>query len=384
MSERDAGSQVSQVKAREPEATAEQISVFYLELGGLLTRLEQAVTHYQTLSVERSAGHEEIQAAYRQAVALLFPPYKIGATVPAPMLQQMERAFIKLSQAFAVLATFDKRAAYDASALAAKTGALPSPPLPPPAHVPPPPPPASETISIKQQAAQREVHTESSKKEAGDNRRRCERFRMSIPARVTGHDRAGGKWQEMTETINVSRTGVRVRLRRNVRHGTLLHLILPLPMKLRAHAFTEASYSVYALVRRVDPPKDGLRTVGLEFLGEHPPQGYLEKPWAVFRTKQWGGSERRRRPREARSVMVWLEYFDDAMRPIAQDAGMTEDLSRSGARIRAKTIPPEFDTVRVTVSDRSFESLASVTNRFVGKDGIERLCVHFLEKEWPM
>ena len=129
-----------------------------------------------------------------------------------------------------------------------------------------------------------EVYRESSKAKAGDNRRRVERFKLNVPARVTGYDRNGGKWHEMTETIDVSRTGVRLRLRRRVKHGTVLFVTLPLPTKLRGHGFSEQSYNVYTLVRRVEPPRQGVRAVGVEFLGEHPPKGFLDNPSAIFRS----------------------------------------------------------------------------------------------------
>src|SRR2546425_12123419 len=93
-----------------------------------------------------------------------------------------------------------------------------------------------------------EVYRESSRAREGDNRRRCERFKLSIPARVTGYDRRNGKWHEMTETIDVSRTGVKLRLRRRGKHGKGLYIKLPFPGKLRAHGFAQQSYKVYTLV----------------------------------------------------------------------------------------------------------------------------------------
>ena len=124
--------------------------------------------------------------------------------------------------------------------------------------------------------------------------------------------------------------------------------------------------------------------VGLEFLSEHPPAGYLDKPWTTFRTTKWTGTERRRQPREYRAEVVWVEYFTDSMQSITQQAGITESLSRGGARICVKGAPPEFDLVKITSQDHSFESLAAVTDQYVGKEGFERICVQFIEREWPI
>ena len=63
---------------------------------------------------------------------------------------------------------------------------------------------------------------------------------------------------------------------------------------------------------------------------------------------------------------------------------MTENLSRTGARVYLKAAPPEFDFVKVTNLKRNFESIATVRNRFMGRDGFERLCLRFMDAEWPV
>ena len=49
-----------------------------------------------------------------------------------------------------------------------------------------------------------------------------------------------------------------------------------------------------------------------------------------------------------------------------------------------RTAPPEFDLLRVTSAARYFEDLAVLRNRFHGEDGRERLCLQFLNKDWPL
>jgi hypothetical protein len=51
-------------------------------------------------------------------------------------------------------------------------------------------------------------------------------------------------------------------------------------------------------------------------------------------------------------------------------------------RIRVKTPSPESDILKVTSRSRNFSSLAVVRNRYVGKDGFERLCLQFTENKW--
>ncbi len=186
----------------------------------------------------------------------------------------------------------------------------------------------------------------------------------------------------MAETVDVSRTGAKLRVHRRVKQGSVLYLTLPLPTKLRAHGFSGQSYNVYALVRRVEP-RHGVRMVGVEFIGEHPPAGFLDKPWAVFRANRWGGNERRRLNRHDRAEKVTIEYFDESMHSISREEARTENVSQGGLRIAGTNAPVEFDLVMVSCTKLKFESMATLRNRYKGKDGNERICVQLIDKEWP-
>jgi len=384
------------------------MSAYFLDLEGLLIRIDSATTYYQILGLDRADGQEKIKSSFQQLLNLLFPPYVIARTMPAEVAARIDRAFTKASQAFGVLASFGRRKDYDDALLsiaskpvvsnvqkqsqsyqpqiASKQSQLNQPRA---AHN------GADRPSDLTVAAENHdlnlnvprlgaVYRESSKAKEGDNRRRVERFKLSIPARVTGYDRNGGKWHEMTETMDVSRTGVRLRLRRRVKHGTVLFVTLPLPTKLRSHGFSEQSYNVYTLVRRVEPPRQGVRAVGVEFLGEHPPKGFLDNPSAIFRSKRWGGNERRRPDREDRIESIRIEYFDESMQSLGIEQAKTENVSRSGLRISGTAAPPDFDVIRVTCARLKFEGLAALRSRYRGKDGLERLCVQFIDKEWPL
>jgi PilZ domain len=358
----------------EPPHASGKVNPYFLDLDRLLARVEGATTHYQILGVEPAVLREPIDRAFREIMTLLYPPYPISATLPAEMLARIERAFNKAATAFAVLACYARRRDYDTaqSALAAplpETNPLPSPPA----------------IRINQPAMPRAAHVESARASANNNRRRTDRLKITIPVRVVGVDGPGDeKWREMAETLDISRTGVRLRLNRPVHYGQVLYLSLPLPAKLRTHGFADNSYNVYALVRRIEPPKKKVRIIGIEFVGEHPPPGYLEKPWGTFRTRRWAGNERRRAARLERAEAVRIEYISAAMPSTLREEAMTENVSRTGLRLIVRAAPPEFDLLRITSAARQFEGLAVLRNRFQGKDGLERLCLQFLNKEWPI
>ena len=398
------------------KSAVKQQNLYQQSLERLIERVERAPTHYESLGIRTSATHEEVRLAFLHSLTLLYPPYAVAATVHPQMAPRIERVFSKISWAFSILASRSKRADYDRAVVQnlAYVGeaerlkrTAPAPPAsimtpsvpaktpavaPKAAAVPVKPvrrPAASsegEGINVSRGPSQRLAYGESAKATSAasaGNRRRCDRMRMLLPCRVSGHDRKTGKWHEMGQTVDVSRTGVTLQMRTLVRHGTVLYITLPLPAKLRAHGYSDPSYNVYALVRRVQPGKSGLRIVALEFLGEHPPSAYFEKPWATYKTAKWGGSERRRARRKDQSEQVIVEYVTGTMKVLAREKARTENVSSSGARIFVKNPPEDFDLVRVTCSKLKFDSLATVSNRYFGIDGAERLCVQFINREWP-
>ena len=381
---------------REPLNTGKLISAYYLEIDYLLDRVEGSTTHYQTLGVERSASNEEIITAYQNSVGVLHPSYyKVRAAVPDEMLVRVDKAFRKVSQAFSVLTDAKKRTAYEKSLAARLYSTKPldtqkqSQAERPAAEEPKLRRPddkktvSVEATEIKVFPEAQPLFTKASALGAETDRRRCERFKLTVPALVSGYDEQAGKWQEVTKTIDVSRIGVAVRMRRRVKHGLVVHVTLPLPTKLRSHGFSDAGYNMYAIVRRVDPLIDDFRVVGLEFIGASPPADYLHKPWATFRTQKWIGPDRRREPRRELAEAVAVEYLDESRRRIAREAAVTENVSSSGARVRVKSAPAEFEFVRINAPNRHFISLALVRNRWTGSDGFERLCLQFVDQRWP-
>lgn len=382
-----------------PLNTGKLISAYYLEIDYLLERVEGATTHYQTLGLERSAAADEVISAYQKSVAVLHPSYyKVRAAVPDDMLVRVDQAFKKLSQAFADLTDLNKRTQYDGalnSRLA--TTRLRDAAEGHQSHTPvAPQKPQRKERDTREKTSGHVAATEirvspelravftTAAKPATLERRRCERFKLSVPALLAGYDSEGGKWQEVTKTINVSRMGVAVWLRRQVKHGLVVHITLPLPTKLRSHGFSEPGYNMYAIVRRVEPLIEGRRVVGLEFIGATPPTDFLHKPWSIFRTQKWAGPDRRREPRERRAEPVAVEYLDEAMKRISREAALTEDVSPSGARVRVKSPPAHFEFVRVTSPKLSFNGLALLRNQWMGEDGLKRLCLQFVDQKWPM
>lgn len=202
------------------------------------------------------------------------------------------------------------------------------------------------------------------------------RIPVRLPACAVGHCKQEGEWTEMTCTIELGRKGTTICLRRRVDAGSILRLTLQLPNDLEGANYSAPNYSIYGVVRRTEPSGDGVK-VELDFIGEKPPEGYPGWP-----NTAWAGRDRRRKARERSWDVIWVEYLDDTMQCVTKEMTRTEDLSAGGIRVIAKSPPPAFELVRVTYPNRAFETYAAVRNRYVGRDGRERLCLRFLDHDW--
>ncbi|HEX8087801.1 MAG TPA: response regulator [Blastocatellia bacterium] len=363
------------------------------EVEQLLRQVETSTTHYEALGIRRSATNSEVKLAHKHIEALLQnarialagAPVSIDRCDDSALTDEPRERIVcavnRVCQAFSVLSDTRKRVEYDRYAIVRTPAAQPAAA------------PALNDKSSEPDAASRAavaavttskgmaLYTGKFEVDADDNRRRSHRYDLSISAQVVGYDRKAGKWEEAAETLDVSRTGLNIRLRHRVRHGVILHLTLQLPSGLSDYSRPDAPYGVYALVRRVEPSRKGVRVIGLEFIGQHPPAGYLDKPWATFQSRRWGGTDRRRKKRQERNDIIWIEYFTESMQCLLQEAGRTENVSQGGLRVHVKAAPPDFELLRVSYPDRGIESYAVVRNRYFGKDGFERLCLKFIDND---
>jgi hypothetical protein len=371
------------------------------ELNERLNEIDKATTHYQTLALGQSASYEDVVKAYKAVISLLYPADELRSSLSGSSLREIEKAFRKASSAFSTLVESEKRTAYDnlLMSMYAATPALDAGPPMPNAEAQESPGALVQTndsglstgqgVTAPRESGRNQTAMASGPLPALDmafsvtssNRRRNQRVHSSLPVKVAGTGRNFEKWVEQTESIDVSKTGVSFTLRRRVRSGTVLKVSLPLPEKFRPHGNAKVNFNSYVLVRRVDPPAKGIRIVAVEFIGHQPPPGYEERPWAVFKPKSWSGHERRRVKREDRREKVRLEYYNTAFNLIMKEDTLTENVSESGMRVVARFVPDEFEFIKVICLERPFESLAVVRSRFLTRDGMERLSLHFVNRE---
>ena len=294
------------------EYSSRQLQAYFLELERVLERVECASTLYQVLAIKESATVENMKSAYRQTVTLLNPSDEKHGHLDPKLQARMKRALNKVANAFSVLTNYGKKVEYDNSlvnrapvprSVAVPKATKPNPATKPkaadvkqpadikqpadfkqPAHLKQPPGLAtdSEVTHIGPSGIHKAIYTKPAEQTQDAERRRFKRYKSRFPARVTGYDSVNGKWDEVAETVDISKGGVTLRMTNAVRQGMVLLLMLPLPVKLRCYGYAEPSYRVYGIVHHVRPTADDHWITGLEFLGESPPAGYVDKPWTTF------------------------------------------------------------------------------------------------------
>jgi tetratricopeptide (TPR) repeat protein len=100
---------------------------------------------------------------------------------------------------------------------------------------------------------------------SNDERRKSARLPMNLPLVVGADD---GGWKEVTETINVSETGLLFRAGRRVESGLNLRVGLPMPTHLRLFKDDGKLYKVQALVRHSVQLANGKNLIGIEFINK--------------------------------------------------------------------------------------------------------------------
>jgi hypothetical protein len=210
-------------------------------------------------------------------------------------------------------------------------------------------------------------------------------MKLSVPVRVIGHAPDGTQWEEMTTCEDASHGGASFNLMHSSFPGQVLQLSLPLPKNFRRYALADASYTTYALVRSVLAAWPAAR-VGVMFLGKEPPKGYEENKGGRYllpTDPRPAPKERRRQKRVEVFVNLRLRVVDPAGRTVKEEQTVTENLSRGGARVM--TGLPVSKGERVVVEDLagSFRANAEIANVYIGKDGVPRLNLHFLNGGAP-
>ncbi len=242
----------------------------------------------------------------------------------------------------------------------------------------------------------------------GKSRRMRERLELSLPVRVQCRERADYDWVEMTRLIDVTPFGARFALSRPTEPGRLMHLTMPMPRQLRCFDFVEPQYRVWSLVRNIallpQTGKTARFAVGVAFIGKRPPASYELDPtkrYEVAGSVTEGGlwmlremgervethtptDDPRPQTRFNLPVEVVVEVYDERGEIAASETTVTENISRRGAAVFTTLDVERGSLVKLSSAQYHLTVVAAVRARRPGPDGVMRLHLEFVDREWPL
>ena len=230
-----------------------------------------------------------------------------------------------------------------------------------------------------------------------------ERLELKLPVRVRCRETPDFEWMEVTRLTDVTPFGAGFSLKRPTEKGRLLHMTIPMPRQLRVFDHVEDQYRVWALVRhvRANVGANNITTfeVGVAFVGKYPPKSYELEPWRLYEMAEAGErataltegdirpvstSDQRTDTRHNIAVDMLLEVLNEEGQITQSEASVTENISRKGASLFTTMQIPIGRFIRLTSQQYSLTIFASVRSKSTGSDGIRRIHVEFVDKEWPL
>jgi len=229
-----------------------------------------------------------------------------------------------------------------------------------------------------------------------------ERLALSLPVRVRGRETPTFEWSEVTRLSNVTPFGAGFTLRHPTEKGRLLHMTIPMPRQLRVFDHVEDQYRIWALVRYIKATvveKQTVFDVGVAFIGKRPPASYENEPWtrydistSVFQALKtpedmltpFPATDQRVHTRHNIPVDMRIEIVDPDGVVMQTENTVTENISYKGATLFTTLEIPPGRFVRLTSEQYNLTVHAAIRSRSTGADGVPRIHVEFIDKEWPL
>ena len=227
-----------------------------------------------------------------------------------------------------------------------------------------------------------------------------ERLPLQLPVRVRGRETPTFEWTEITRLINVTPFGAAFGLKHPTEKGRLLHMTIPMPRQLRVFDHVEDQYRVWAIVRymkAVTTDNQTVFNVGVAFIGKRPPDSYKAEPWKRYdiNTSAFQAlgqaeevliplTDQRVNTRYNIAVDMRLELVDEDGVVRETEFTVTEDISARGATIFTTLQIPQGRFIRLTNDQHRTTVHAAIRGRSTGADGVPRIHVEFIDREWPL
>lgn len=229
-----------------------------------------------------------------------------------------------------------------------------------------------------------------------------ERLALQLPVRVNCRETPDFDWSEVTRLINVTPFGAGFTLKHPTERGRLLHMTIPMPRQLRVFDHVEDQYRIWAIVRYLrgkNTPEGPVFEVGVAFIGKRPPASYKNQPWKRYEISTnvfeklaeidetidpdvRGDS--RAQTRHNIAVDMRVELVDAKGDVIASEQTVTENISTQGATLFTTLDVPVGRFIRITSEQYRVNVFAAIRSRSTGPDGVPRIHVEFVDRQWPL
>ena len=229
-----------------------------------------------------------------------------------------------------------------------------------------------------------------------------ERLALHLPVRVQGRETPNFEWTEVTRLINVTPFGAGFTLKHPTERGRLLFMTIPMPRQLRVFDHVEDQYRIWAIVRYMKASISDNRTVfnvGVAFIGKRPPASYEKEPWkrydinnTVFEAltsaeeilTPFTSADQRVHTRHNIAVDMRVELVNADGEVTDSEQTVTEDISTRGATIFTTLDIPQGRFIRLISEQYRITAHAAIRSRSTGADGVPRIHVEFIDREWPL
>lgn len=238
--------------------------------------------------------------------------------------------------------------------------------------------------------------------EEQDSKRIRRRLALHLPVRVHSRETPDFEWTEVTRLTDVTPFGAGFTLKRPTEKGRLLHLTIPMPRQLRFFDHVEEQYRVWAIVRYLKArtvAEGTLFDVGAAFIGKRAPESYETEPWKRYEVSTnvldslskpeeiltpITSSDQRTQTRHHIPVEMTLEILGAGSEVMNTEQTVTENISQKGATLFTTLEIPMGRFIRLTSTLHGDTVHAAVRSRSTGADGIPRIHVEFVDREWPL
>ena len=229
-----------------------------------------------------------------------------------------------------------------------------------------------------------------------------ERLALQLPVRVHCRETRDYEWTEITRLINVTPFGCGFTLKRPTERGRLLHMTIPMPRQLRLFDHVEDQYRIWAIVRYLRTTvtdKGPAFQVGVAFVGKRPPASFEAQPWkrydiannifqALAPAEQMlapiGDVDKRAHTRHNIPVDMRVVILDPEGAIVATEHTVSENISSNGATLFTTLEIAVGRFIRITSEQYGLTVHAAIRSRSTGPDGIARIHVEFIDKQWPL